>query len=64
MLGNYLKNYRLKNNLTQAQMAERLGTSQSYYSGLETGRKKPGFGMVDKISKALNLKSSTIRKML
>ncbi len=64
MLGSYLKKYRLKNNLTQVQMAKRLKTSQSYYCGLETGSKKPGFTMVNRISKELKLDPSFVRNLL
>lgn len=64
MLGQYLKKYRLDNNLTQEEMAQKVGTSQSYYCQLETGQKKPGIPMVDKIAKALGLEPSFIRRLL
>lgn len=64
MLENYLKKYRTNNNLTQAQMAKKLSTSQTYYSQLETGKKKPGFTMVNRIAKLLNLEPSFIRSLL
>ena len=61
MLGNYLKKYRLDNNLTQTEMAESIGTSQVYYCLLETGAKKPGIQMIRKISKVLEVEPRTIR---
>lgn len=64
MLEDYLKTYRIKNNLTQKQMAEKLNSSQGYYSHLETGKKKPGMSMINRIAKLLNLKPSSIVKML
>lgn len=64
MLGEFLKKYRIKNNLSQEQMASILNTSQGYYSQLETGTRKPGFIMVDRISKSLNLEPSFIRSLL
>lgn len=64
MLERYLKKYRLNNNLTQAQMAEKLETSQSYYCQLETGRKKPGFKMINRVAKLLKLDPSFIRSLL
>ena len=64
MLGNYLKKYRLKNNLTQSQMAKKIGTSQSYYSMLETGAKKPGFSMINRLAKTLKLEPAFVRTLL
>lgn len=64
MLENYLKKYRIKNNLTQKQMAKKLNSSQSYYSQLETGSKKPGFIMINRIAKLLNLEPSFVRSLL
>lgn len=64
MLDSYLKKYRLKNNLTQSQMAEMLGTSQGYYSYLENGVRKPGINMINRIAKLLNLEPSFVRSLL
>lgn len=64
MLETYLKKYRLNNNLTQEQMAKRLKTSQGYYSHLETGTKKPGISMINRIAKVLNVEPSFIRSLL
>ena len=64
MLDSYLKKYRLKNNLTQKQMAEKLGTSQGYYSYLENGIKKPGINMINRIAKLLRLEPSFVRSLL
>ena len=50
--------------LTQKQMAERLGSSQSYYSYLESGKKKPGMAMINRIAKLLKLQPSSVVKML
>ena len=64
MLQSYLKKYRLDHNLTQEQMAERLGTSQAYYSMLETGTKTPGISMVNRIAKVLRVEPSFIRSLI
>lgn len=64
MLGEYLKQYRLNHNLTQSQMAEILGTSQNYYNRLEANLKKPGFKLIDRISKSLGITIQNIREML
>lgn len=64
MLKEYLKQYRLRKNLTQAQMSELLETSQSYYSRLERGHRKPGIQMINRISKLLNQSPEFIRSLL
>lgn len=63
MLQDYLKKYRMKHNLTQFQMAERLKTSQDYYSQLETGRKKPGHTMIARIAKEIGVSESYISRL-
>lgn len=37
VFGSILKDYRLKNSLTQAEIAEKLGISEKYVSRIETG---------------------------
>lgn len=64
MLKEYLKQYRLRKNLTQEQMSELLKTSQSYYSRLERGHRKPGIQMINRISKLLNQSPEFIRSLL
>ena len=64
MLGSYLKNYRVKYNLTQKQMAQKLQTSQGYYCKLETERVKPGMNMLNRIANVLKLQPSSVVKML
>lgn len=64
MLGQYLKKFRLTNNLSQREMAAKIGTSQSYYSRIESGVKKPGIRIINKISETLGQEPSTIRSML
>lgn len=64
MLNDYLKKYRLDNNLTQKQMSERLNTSQAYYSRIESGNKKPGIAMVGRIAKLLGVEPQFVRSLL
>lgn len=64
MLKEYLKQYRIKHNLSQKQMAEKLDSSQSYYSQIETGDKKPGFTFVRKLAEVLNVSEEFIRSLL
>lgn len=64
MLGQYLKQYRIKNNLTQKEMADLCGTDQTYYSRIETGDVKPGFIMVKRLASAVKVEESFIRGLL
>lgn len=45
---------RIKNNLTQRQLANRMGTKQSVISRLEIGRANPTFSFLKRLAKALN----------
>jgi len=45
---------RIKNNLTQKQLANKIGTTQSVISRLEIGRANPTFSFLKRLAKALN----------
>lgn len=64
MLSQYLRQFRIENNLTQSEMAKKLRTAQGYYSQIETGSKKPGFTMVKRLSEVLNVPESFIRRLI
>ena len=64
MLGDFLKKYREKYNLTQEEMAKKIGTSQAYYSQIESGILSPGFTLVKKLAKALEIEESFIRSLM
>ena len=64
MLKEYLRQYRIKHNLTQVEMAKKLDTAQGYYSQIETGDKKPGFTMVRRLASVLNVSEDFIRSLL
>lgn len=44
-----LKNFRQKHDLTQGEMAEKLGISKSYYIQIELGYVNPSFKVAEKI---------------
>ena len=48
--GERVKNLRTRNNLTQAQLAERLGVSKSMVSSYETSIRLPSFDVLIKIA--------------
>lgn len=64
MLEQYLKKYRLEHNLSQEKMAEQLGTSQGYYSMIETGIRRPGYKIVNKIARLFQVDPSFVRKLM
>ena len=43
-----LVNFRNNNKLTQKQMAEKLGTTLSYYSKIELGLRNPSYNFLEK----------------
>lgn len=43
-----LVKFRIDHNLTSTQMAEKLGFSRVHYSNIETGKKDPTFGFMQK----------------
>ena len=55
-----LKEYRLKRDLSQANLAKKAGMNSNYYAKIERGEIKPSVTTLEKIIKALNAKSSDI----
>lgn len=45
---NSLVDFRVSNNLTQKQMAEKLGTTLSFYSKVELGQRNPSYNFLTK----------------
>lgn len=64
MLGKYLKQQRLKKNLTQKQMALKVGISLSYYIQIERGQRKPGINAINKLAFAFDVEPSLLRNLL
>ena len=59
-LGKNLKKVRLRLGLTQAAVAERAGIHINYYARIERGEENPSFEVLERIAKALRVKSSEI----
>lgn len=53
--GNILKTLRLKKNLTQAELAQKLGLTKSVISAYETGLRLPSYDVLIHIAKILNV---------
>lgn len=59
-IGRKLQLVRQYKNLTQAEVAKRAGTNSNYYAKLERGEAVPSLKMLEKIVKALGIKSSDV----
>jgi len=53
--GNTLKTLRLKENMTQAQLAQKLGLTKSVISAYETGLRLPSYDILIHIAKIYNV---------
>lgn len=58
--GNRLKRFRGQVKLTQEELAEKIGLSRDFIALLETGRRRPSVKTIQKLSKALHVKSSDL----
>ena len=56
MLGEVLKQAREEKNMTQKQLAEKIGTRQSNIARLESGNYNPSFQFLQRVAKALDKK--------
>ena len=54
-LGNILRTLRLKENMTQAQLAQKLGLTKSVISAYETGLRLPSYDVLIHIAKIYNV---------
>ena len=59
-IGANLQRARKKLNLTQAQLAIKVGVHPNWYARLERGEEKPSLKTLEKIAKVLHMKSSDI----
>ena len=53
--GNRLKTQRLKENMTQAQLAQKLGLTKSVISAYETGMRMPSYDILIHIARIFNV---------
>jgi len=59
-IGKNLQQIRHKQNLTQAEVAKRAGTTVNHYAKIERGEVAPSLKTLEKIVKALDVKSSDV----
>lgn len=63
MLGVILRNERKKQHMTQAQLAERVGTNKTYISRIEKGLIEPGFNLVVRMLDAMGRRLEIVDAM-
>ena len=60
LISRQLQRARQQGGLTQAEVAKRAGTNTNYYAKLERGEAVPSLKMLEKVVKALGIKSSDV----
>lgn len=55
-LGRHIQKVRKSKNITQEELAEKIGVSQTWIAYIETGRDVPNIKMLGKIAKAIGVK--------
>lgn len=58
--GRYIQKIRKSKNITQEELAEKIGTSQTWIAYIETGRNRPNIKMLEKIAKVLGVKAKDL----
>jgi len=53
--GQTIKELRLKNSMTQKDLADKVGTRENYISDIETGKRPAGENMLRKIAEVFNM---------
>ena len=61
-LGENLRKWRLKKNMSQGDLAAALSVDRAYISNIENGRMNPTLSTLEKISNALGISSSELLK--
>ena len=63
-VGQLIYDARKQERMTQAQLAEKVGTDKSYISRIEKGAIEPGVGLFFRIIDALGLKVEIVKPMI
>lgn len=58
--GNNIKKARIKAGFTQQQVADKAGMHVNYYARIERGEENPSYDTLEKIMKALGIKSKEV----
>jgi transcriptional regulator with XRE-family HTH domain len=62
LIGENIRRYREKKNLTQAALADALGATQGYISDLESGKRTPRVRRIAKIAEVLKIPPSYLMR--
>lgn len=60
MISSFLKEYRMKNGLTQSELAEKLSVSQNAASQYENGKRNPPISSISAFAKAMGVAVSDL----
>ena len=63
-VGQLISDARKQERMTQAELAEKIGTNKSYISRIEKGAIEPGVGLFFRIIDALGLKVEIVKPMI
>jgi len=63
-VGQLISDARKQERMTQAELAEKIGTNKSYISRIEKGAIEPGVGLFFRIIDALGLKMEIVKPMI
>ena len=63
-VGQLISDARKQERMTQAELAEKVGTNKSYISRIEKGALEPGVGLFFRIIDALGLKMEIVKPMI
>ena len=63
-VGQLISDARTQERMTQAELAEKVGTNKSYISRIEKGAIEPGVGLFFRIIDALGLKMEIVKPMI
>ena len=61
-LGENLKKIRINKNITQTELAEKLGVDKSFVSNLENGKTNPTLSTITNIAQALEVSANELLK--
>jgi len=61
-LGDNLKKIRIKKDITQIEIARRLGVDRSFVSNIENGKNNPTLSTITNLAKALKIKVDELLK--
>ena len=59
-LGDNIRRIRLAKDMTQGDLCRKLGLDRAYMSNVESGKKNPTLSTIEKIAKALAVKSKDL----